>query len=91
MYGAPGRKPPMWLHGIMKNEMAFFHKMMHGKPADDEVAPLLKGRAARDAIDTAHAAGKITAETVVLNCKYRFLVVHHGRQPVGNSRDKGGQ
>lgn len=56
MYGAPGRKPPMWLHGIMKNEMLFFNKVMHGEPADDEFAPLLNGKAARDAIATADAA-----------------------------------
>lgn len=56
MYGAPGRKPPMWLHGIMKNEMQFFNKIMHGEPAGDEFAPLLNGKAARDAIATADAA-----------------------------------
>lgn len=30
-YGHPGKKPPLWLHGIMKNEMKFFNEIMHGR------------------------------------------------------------
>ena len=55
-YGHPGKKPPMWLHGIMKNEMKFFNSVMHGEPVTDEFKPLLNGRAARAAIATADAA-----------------------------------
>lgn len=55
MYGRPGRKPPMWLHGIMKKEMQYFNGIMHGKPVDEEFKPLLTGAAARAAIATADA------------------------------------
>ncbi len=56
MYGKPGRKPPLWLHGIMENEMTFFNSIMHGAPVEDEFRPLLNGSAARAAIATADAA-----------------------------------
>lgn len=55
-YGHPGKKPPLWLHGIMKNEMKFFNGIMHGEPVTDEFRPLLTGDAARAAIATADAA-----------------------------------
>ena len=55
-YGHPGKKPPMWLHGIMKNEMKFFNGIMHGEPVTEEFKNLLNGKAARDAIATADAA-----------------------------------
>ena len=55
MYGRPGRKPPMWLHSIMKNEMRYFNEIMHGAAVDEEFRPLLNGSAARAAIATADA------------------------------------
>jgi predicted dehydrogenase len=55
-YGHPGKKPPLWLHGIMKNEMKFFNEIMHGAPVPDEFMPLMTGQAARAAIATADAA-----------------------------------
>ena len=55
MYGKPGKKPPMWLHSIMKNEMKYFNEIMHGATVDDEFKPLLNGSAARAAIATADA------------------------------------
>ncbi len=55
MYGTPGKKPPMWLHGIMKNEMKFFNDIMHGMKPSEEFEPLLTGVAARAAIATADA------------------------------------
>ena len=55
-YGHPGKKPPLWLHGIMKNEMKFFNGIMHGEPVTEEFKPLLTGQAARAAIATADAA-----------------------------------
>lgn len=55
MYGKPGRKPPMWLHGIMKNEMKYFNQILHGAEVDNEFKPLLTGEAARAAIATADA------------------------------------
>lgn len=55
-YGRPGKKPPLWLHGIMKNEMKFFNDIMHGTPIPEEFRPLLTGEAARAVIATADAA-----------------------------------
>ena len=55
-YGKPGKKPPLWLHGIMKNEMKFFNGIMHGAPIPEEFRPLLTGEAARAVIATADAA-----------------------------------
>lgn len=55
-YGHPGKKPPMWLHGIMRNEMEYFNGVMHGQKPTEEFLPLLNGQAARDVIATADAA-----------------------------------
>ena len=55
-YGHPGKKPPMWLHSIMKQEMKFFNGIMHGEKIPDEFRPLMTGEAARSAIATADAA-----------------------------------
>ena len=55
-YGHPGKKPPLWLHGIMKNEMKFFNGVLHGEPVPDEFKPLMTGQAARAAIAAADAA-----------------------------------
>ena len=52
------RKPPMWLHSIMKNEMKYLNGILHGKEVDDEFRPLLTGEAARAAIATADACTK---------------------------------
>lgn len=49
MYGKPGKKPPMWLHSIMKNEMKYLNGILHGKEVDEEFRPLLTGEAARAA------------------------------------------
>ncbi len=61
-YGHPGKKPPMWLHGIMKNEMRYFNGIMHGEPVPDEFRPLMTGAAARAAIATADAATRSLRE-----------------------------
>ena len=55
-YGRPGKTPPMWLHGIMKNEMKYFNGIMHGEEIPDEFRPLMTGEAARASIATADAA-----------------------------------
>lgn len=62
MYGAPGKKPPLWLHSIMANEMKFLNGILHGEKADAEFEPLLSGRAARAAIATADAATRSLRE-----------------------------
>lgn len=56
MYGRPGSKPPLWLQGIMEDEMAFFHGVLRGEAVSDEFKPLLTGEAARSSIATADAA-----------------------------------
>lgn len=56
LYGKPGKKPPLWLHGIMEEEMKFFNGIMHGEEVTDEFQNLLNGKAARAAIATADAA-----------------------------------
>ena len=36
-YGKPGKKPPMWLHSIMYDEMEYFNNIMHGAQPDEGV------------------------------------------------------
>ncbi|WP_422659413.1 Gfo/Idh/MocA family protein [Paenibacillus sp. EC2-1] len=55
MYGKPDRTPPLWLQGIMKEEMIYFHNIMQGHEIEDEFKPLLDGTAARASIATADA------------------------------------
>lgn len=54
-YGKPGKKPPLWLQGVMKKEMKYLNDIMHGMEPSDEFKPLLTGEAARAAIATADA------------------------------------
>lgn len=57
-YGQPGRKPPLWLQGIMKKEMKYLNGIMHGEKSTEEFKPLLTGEAARAVIATADACAK---------------------------------
>ena len=43
-FGRPGRKPFLWLQGIMDEEMEFLNNVLHGAPVTDEFLPLLTGR-----------------------------------------------
>lgn len=61
-FGRPGRKPFLWLQGIMNAEMEFFNEVMHGAMADTEFAPLLTGEAAKNSIATADACTKSLLE-----------------------------
>lgn len=54
-FGRPGRKPFLWLQGIMDEEMEFLNSVLHGAPVTDEFLPLLTGEAARNSIATADA------------------------------------
>lgn len=54
-FGRPGRKPFLWLQGIMNEEMEFLNSILHGMEAPDEFKPLLTGEAARNSIATADA------------------------------------
>lgn len=57
-YGQPGKKPPLWLQGIMKKEMKYLNGIMHGEKSTEEFKPLLTGEAARAVIATADACTK---------------------------------
>ena len=54
-FGRPGRKPFLWLQGIMDEEMEFLNKVLHGGEVTEEFLPLLTGEAARNSIATADA------------------------------------
>lgn len=54
-FGRPGRKPFLWLQGIMDEEMEFLNGVLHGEKATEEFMPLLTGEAARNSIATADA------------------------------------
>ena len=62
LYGHPGKRPPLWLHGIMEMEMAYFDSIMHGAAVTEEFQPLLNGSAARAAIATADACTRSLTE-----------------------------
>lgn len=54
-FGRPGRKPFLWLQGIMNEEMEFLNAMLHGEKVPEEFMPLVTGEAARNSIATADA------------------------------------
>lgn len=62
LYGKPGKKPPLWLHGIMEEEMKYFNELMHGAEVTEEFKDLLNGKAARAAIAAADAATRSLRE-----------------------------
>lgn len=55
MYGAPDRRPPLWLQGIVEEEMTYFHDLVRGATPDAEFEALTDGSAATAAIATADA------------------------------------
>ncbi|MGV8851644.1 MAG: Gfo/Idh/MocA family protein [Rhodoglobus sp.] len=55
MYGNPSSVPPLWLNGIVEEEMAYFHGLMTGVEPLAEFAALTDGTAATAAIATADA------------------------------------
>lgn len=55
MYGTPGVHPPLWLAGIVEEEMGYFHGLMSGKKPLEEFRALTDGTAATAAIATADA------------------------------------
>jgi len=54
-YGNPDRRPPLWLRGIIEEEMRYFHGLMRGGRPEDEFAGLTDGSAAAASIATADA------------------------------------
>lgn len=62
MYGNPSTVPPLWLTGIVEEEMAYFHGLLQGAAPEPEFAALTDGTAARAAIATADALSLSLAE-----------------------------
>ncbi|HIZ36745.1 MAG TPA: Gfo/Idh/MocA family oxidoreductase [Candidatus Ruania gallistercoris] len=54
-YGNPHRRPPMWLRGIIEEEMRYFHGLLSGAAPEAEFAGLTDGSAAAASIATADA------------------------------------
>ena len=54
-YGNPHRRPPLWLRGIIEEEMRYFHGLLSGKSPEAEFAGLTDGSAAAASIATADA------------------------------------
>lgn len=54
-YGTPERRPPLWLRGIIEEEMRYFHQLICGAPPEAEFAGLTDGSAASASIATADA------------------------------------
>ncbi len=54
-YGTPEKRPPLWLRGIIEDELTYFHGLMNGASPSEEFAALSDGSAATAAIATADA------------------------------------
>ncbi|WP_406717368.1 Gfo/Idh/MocA family oxidoreductase [Trueperella pyogenes] len=68
-YGYPEKLPPLWLNGIVEEEMKYFHGLMQGEPIEEEFAKLSDGTAAMEAIATADACtlSKMENRTVAID------------------------
>lgn len=55
MYGNPSLEPPLWLKGIIEEELTYFHGLLQGQAPLAEFAALTDGTAAMAAIATADA------------------------------------
>ncbi|WP_434081527.1 Gfo/Idh/MocA family protein [Sanguibacter sp. Z1732] len=72
MYGDPDRRPPLWLRGIIEEELAYFHDLVQGGAPSEEFAALTDGSAAAASIATADAltlslsdSRKVPVESVI--------------------------
>lgn len=74
-FGRPGRKPFLWLHGIMNEEMEFLNEVLHGEKAPEEFLPLLTGEAAVNSIAAADACTRSLNE----NRKVRLSEIIDGK------------
>lgn len=54
-YGNPHRRPPLWLRGIIEEELSYFHALVQGEDPLPEFAALTDGSAAAASIATADA------------------------------------
>lgn len=62
MYGRPELRPPLWLAGVVEEEIGYFHGLLTGAAPDPELAALTDGTAACAAIATADALSLSLAE-----------------------------
>jgi predicted dehydrogenase len=62
MYGNPDLVPPLWLRGVIDEEVRYFHGLMLGDSLVDEFAALTDGSAAMASIATADALTLSLAE-----------------------------
>lgn len=61
-YGTPNRRPPLWLRGVIEEELTYFHALMSGSEPTQEFAALSDGSAATASIATADACTKSRQE-----------------------------
>lgn len=61
-YGSPRKRPPMWLRGIIEEELTYFHGLMTGAAPSEEFAALSDGSAATASIATADACTRSRLE-----------------------------
>lgn len=62
MYGNPDLVPPLWLRGVIEEEVRYFHGLMLGETPSSEFAALTDGSAAMASIATADALSRSLAE-----------------------------
>ena len=55
LFGNPSIEPPLWLRGMIEEELSYFHSLLRGEPAMVEFAALTDGSAAAASIATADA------------------------------------
>jgi len=55
LFGNPSMEPPLWLHGMIEDEVKYFHGLMRGEEPLAEFAKLTDGSAAAASIATADA------------------------------------
>ncbi|WP_427017347.1 Gfo/Idh/MocA family protein [Pseudarthrobacter sp. P1] len=55
LFGNPTIEPPLWLRGVIEEELTYFHGLMRGELAIAEFAALIDGTAAAASIATADA------------------------------------
>lgn len=62
VFGAPGQRTPLWLQGIIEEEVAYLHHLVCGGVPDPEFAALTDGTGALISIATAEALVRSLAE-----------------------------
>jgi predicted dehydrogenase len=79
MYGNPSLEPPLWLKGIIEQELDYFHGLMCGEAPLPQFAALTDGTAAMAAIATADALSLSLRERRKVFMSEVTDVVRHGK------------